>query len=315
MATKRVLVTGGSGFLGRPLLDALLSAGHSVRVTTRGTPLFPGAVGAVVIPDFEKGVAWKEILEGIDVVIHLAGLAHADVADASSDAFRLINVRATQELATAAKAAEVERFIFVSSVRAQVGASSPRTVYVTDEASPTDEYGCSKLAAEQAIRVAGVPFTVLRPVVVYGPNPKGNIRSLLKLALTPWPLPFWGLTSRRSMLGISNFISAVLFVLNSPAAVNETYLAADTTPWTLPEVFRTLRIAQGRRPGLFYMPPEVLRFTLMIAKRPAIWRRLGEELVVDTSKLQKLGWRPVVDTHDGLVEMLPSAARKSSRRN
>jgi hypothetical protein len=87
---------------------------------------------------------------------------------------------------------------------------------------------------------------------------------------------------------------------------DETYLAADTTLCTLPELFGTLRVAQGRRHGL-----QILRFVLLLVNRGAIWQRLGEELVVDTNKLLKFGRRPVVDKHDDLVAMLPSAAKKS----
>jgi UDP-glucose 4-epimerase len=107
-----------------------------------------------------------------------------------------------------------------------------------------------------------------------------------------------------------------LFVLNNPATINETYLVADSTPCTLPDLFRTLRAAQGRRPGLFYFPPQALRFGLMLVNRGPVWQRLGEKLVVDISKLLKLGWRPVVNTHDGLVAMvMTSATKKVLHRN
>lgn len=185
---------------------------------------------------------------------------------------------ATQNLAIAAKQAGVKRFIYISSIRAQVGVSSPSTVHEGDDAHPTDCYGRSKLAAESAVRAAGVPFTNLRPVIVYGPHPKGNFRSLVRLAATPLPLPFLGLNSRRSLLGIDNFISAVLFVLNNPSTVGETYLVGDSTPLTLPEIVTMLRKAQGRRAGLFYFPPALFRLTSLLIKCRELWARIWRRL-------------------------------------
>src|SRR5262249_43163409 len=155
----------------------------------------------------------------IDVVIHLAGVAHADLQGADLPTFDSVNWIATQSLAEASNLAGVKQFVFVSSVRAQAGPSSPTVIREDDELQPTDHYGRSELAAETAVRAAGVPFTILRRVAVYGPHPRGNVRTLLRLAMMSWPLPFQGLASRRSLLGIDNFVSAALFVLGRPDAL------------------------------------------------------------------------------------------------
>ena len=304
MTAKNVLVTGASGFLGRRLVEELVRAGHSVRAVTRGSPSFPGAVSVAFIADLSGQVDWRPILEGIDVVIHLAGVAHADLKGADLPTFDLVNWIATQNLASAAKQAGIERFVFVSSVRAQVGPSAPRVIDEDNELHPTDHYGRSKLAAESAVRAAGIPFTILRPVAVYGPHPRGNIRTLLRLAMMPWPLPFQGLTSRRSLLGIDNFVSAVVFVLGNPAAAGGTYLIADSASFTVRDIFTMLRKAQGRKPGLFYIPPILLHLALILSDRAQLWQRINGDLVVDTARLEALGWRAKVDTYEGVRAMI-----------
>lgn len=314
MTKKTVLVTGASGFLGRPLVDQLLGAGYAVRVVTRGfAPPFPDKVDVAIIPDLANAFDWKPILAGVNIVVHLAGLAHADIRETAPRTFDSINRLATQNLARATREEGIERFVFISSVRAQVGPSATTTVCEADSARPTNDYGRSKLAAESAVRAAGVPFTILRPVVVYGPHAKGNIRSLVQLSSKSLPLPFSGFRSRRSILGIDNFITAVFLVLNTPAAVGETYLVADPTALTLPEVVTMLRKAQGRGAGLFNVPPIFFRLALRLMRQRELWARLGEDLVVDTAKLQALGWRPAVDTYQGIVAMIRAEDVKNSR--
>ena len=305
MTKKTVLVTGASGFLGRPLVDRLLGAGYAVRVVTRGSaPPFPNKVDVAIIPDLANAFDWKPILAGVNIVVHLAGLAHADVRETTPRTFDSINRVATQNLVRATRDEGIERFVFISSVRAQTGSSAIATVREADSARPTNEYGRSKLAAESAVRAAGVPFTILRPVVVYGPHAKGNIQTLVQLASKPLPLPFSGFSSRRSMLGIDNFISAVLFVTNNPAAVGETYLVADSRAFTLAEIVTMLRKAQGREAGLFNIPPVLFRLALRLMNQSEVWARLGEELVVETTKLQTLGWRPANTTYEGFIAMM-----------
>ncbi len=245
MKKKTVLVTGASGFLGRPLVDRLLGAGYSVRATTHSAALFRNSVDVVVTPNLKNAIEWKPILSDVNIVIHLAGLTYPDSRGVTYEEFDTINRVATENLALAARQARIERFVFISSVRAQTGASAKHMVRETDAACPTDSYGRSKLAAEAALRASGVPFTILRPVAAYGPHPIGHMRALARVASIPVPLPFRGLAGRRSLLGIDNLISSILFLLNNPATVNETYLIADPAAFTLAEVAAMLRKARG----------------------------------------------------------------------
>ena len=293
MTTKRILVTGASGFVGRPLVTALLSAGYAVRAAARRHVVFPDLVEAVIIPDLKSPIDWAPILQGVNIVIHLAGPAHRKIPESAYSEFDQVNWIATQRLADAAKAAGIERFVYISSVRAQIGAAATQAVREQDEPRPTNPYGRSKLAAEQAIRAAGLPFTIFRPVVIYGPNPKGNIQTVVRLARSSVPLPVKNFTSRRSLLAVENLISAIIFALNKPATIGETYLVADTRPMTLGEILTMLRKMQGRSMSAIYIPQSIVRLLLMMCGRMDIWSRLSGNLVVDTSKLEAAGWRPL----------------------
>ena len=304
MKTKRILVTGASGFVGRPLVAALLRAGYAVRAVTRRQLSFSDSVEVAIVPDLKNPIDWNPVLRGVDIVIHLAGSAHSKIAENAYSEFDQINWIATQRLADAAKEVGIERFVYISSVRAQVGASAVQVVREQDEPSPANQYGRSKLAAEQAIRAAGVPFTILRPVVIYGPHPKGNMRTLVRLARSPLPLPVASFTGRRSLLAVDNLIAAIIFALNNPVTVGETYLVADSKPMTIGEILTMLRKSQGRSLTTINVPQVIIRLLLMMCGRTDLWSRLSGNMVVDTSKLESVGWRPAVDTYTGLLEMI-----------
>ena len=302
MNSKRVLVTGATGFVGRPLMSALLRAGYAVRAVTRREESFPHPVETAFVPDFKNHIDWQPILQGVDIIVHLAGLAHANISEITYSEFDQVNWFATQRLAEAARQAGIERFVYISSVRAQTGASAVEIVREENEARPTNQYGRSKLVGEQAVRASGVPFTIFRPVVIYGPNPKGHMRTAVKFARSYWPLPAFG--NRRSLLAVDNLISAIIFALENPKTAGETYLIADPVPMTMTEIFRILREIQGRSLFSVKVPMAVMRFSLWICGRSDLWSRFNGDLVVDTSKLEAAGWRPATDTFGGLRQMM-----------
>jgi UDP-glucose 4-epimerase len=300
---KRVLVTGASGFVGQPLVSALARDGYEVRATYRRPASAPPNVDARIIGDLGGPVDTPALLAGIDAVVHLAGIAHIGPGIPEADYHR-VNCGATAALVKASKSAGVKHFIFMSSIRAQCGPSATGVLTETSSAEPSDAYGRSKLAAETAVRDSGVPYTILRPVLIYGPNVKGNLRTLMRLAATPVPLPFAALSGRRSMVGIDNLIGAVRHSLTTPACANETFIVADPNALTLPQIIATWRTAAGRPVGLFRAPPQLMKTAFRAIGRHDLWERIDGNLEASAERLTATGWRPAVDTAAGLDAMI-----------
>jgi UDP-glucose 4-epimerase len=301
--TGRVLVTGASGFIGRALVADLAAAGHPVRAAMRQpADVFARQVEVVAVSDLTRPVEWRALLKGIETVVHLAGVAHAG-PEVAEETYDRVNRLATAELAAAARSMGIRRLVFTSSIRAQSGPVASHPLDETDPPRPTDAYGRSKLAAEEALRASDVPFTILRPVLIYGSGVKGNLARLIRLARTPWPLPFGLFSNRRSLLARQNLIGAIHFLLENAATVNQTYVVADPEPITLAEIIAALRAGQDRAPGLLPVPPAPVALAFKAAGRADTWQRLGGELRVNPAKLIQAGWRPSVETRDGLAAM------------
>ncbi len=309
---SHVLVTGASGFIGRAVVAAFAAEGNKVRAAVRSAPHPPFAKGveAVLHQDLTDSIDWQPLLAGIDVVIHLAGIAHIG-RGVAPQAYDRVNRLATEQAAHAAASAGVSRFVLVSSIRAQSGASAGHVLTESDLARPSDPYGRSKLAAEEAVRLSGVAFTILRPVLLYGPGAKGNFSTLLHIAKTFWPLPLRQFQNRRSLLGIDNFVAALTFILGAPNTIGETYIVADPgrAP-SLSEVVATLRQTQNLPPRLFSMPTGTLAVPLRLLGRGELWQRIGGDLQVDCAKLLAAGWRPRHDTATGLKALVRNGARE-----
>lgn len=301
----RVLVTGASGFVGRGLTRILSRAGYHVRAAARDRAKIPVAefVEAVEMPDLSRPVDWRPMLMDVDAVVHLAGLAHVsrDIPDAQYDR---INRLATKELALhASLAPNIRRLVFVSSIRAQTGPSADHVLTEDDVPSPTDAYGRSKLAAEAFVRGYGVPYTILRPVVIYGKGARANVAKLARIASLPLPLPFGAFNKKRSVLALENMLSAIRFVLEHPATAGQTYLVADPLPVSLAEMIATLREARGRSPKLVSVPQNWVGATLRGLGKADAWERIGNSLVADVAKLREAGWMPPTDTRGALARM------------
>jgi nucleoside-diphosphate-sugar epimerase len=286
----RILVTGSDGFIGRHLVPHLAQLGYHVVAAARGkaTVEGPNMVG-VRLPDLSQPFDWSPLLQQCDVVVHLAGIAHKFAVD---DLYDRINHKATAELALDASRCGVKHLILISSIAAQSGSFSSHELNENDPPKPNNAYGRSKLAAEEAVRRAGVPFTILRPVVIYGAGEKGNFAIIHQISRWPIPLPFGALTAQRSVLSIENFNSAIEEVLTNPQARGETFIVSDPMAVTVADLIRNYRASLRRSSWLLPVPQKWLEVLLRAAGQGAMWERLGCPLVASPAKIMSIGWKP-----------------------
>lgn len=301
--SKRILITGASGFVGRALLNA--TTAYSVLALGRTapdnrTPFFPAPLNATA--------DYNGALQGIEVVIHAAARVHVmqeQVADPLA-AYREINVAATLNLARQAAAAGVKRFIFISSIKVNGESTAAGQAFTaSDQAAPQDAYGQSKAEAEQLLQQlaaeTAMELVIIRPPLVYGPGVKANFASLMRLAAKGLPLPFGAVHNARSMVAIDNLVSLIVCCIEHPAAANQVFLVSDDQDVSLTELLRLMAAAAGKRSLLLPIPVSWFVLAGKLVKKQAMIDRLCGNLQLDISHTkQTLGWTPVVSVKQGI---------------
>jgi nucleoside-diphosphate-sugar epimerase len=297
-----IALTGATGFIGQHLLRELPKRGYRLRVLLRRPSIVPMESASAVVGDLARPQNMTAALADVDAVIHSAGLAHA-MSGLPEDDYRVLNTEATIALARAAQRAGAKRFIFLSSIRAQCGATAEHVLTEELAPEPTEAYGRSKLAAERGLANLALDWVALRLVLVYGPGMKGNMAELLRFARAPYPLPLGGLDGRRSLLSLDNLVAAIDTVLAAPGPLRRPLIVADREALTIPEMIAAVRRGLGRRPGLIPVPPAALKAALRAAGRMEVYDRLAGSLVADPAALLRLDWKPPVATADALAAL------------
>jgi nucleoside-diphosphate-sugar epimerase len=300
-------LTGATGFIGQHLLRELPKGGHRLRVLLRRPATAPLNAASAVIGDLARPMNMSAALEGVDAVIHSAGLAHA-MSGVPEDDYRVLNTEATIGLARAAGRAGARRFVFLSSIRAQCGPSADAVLTETMEPHPTDAYGRSKLAAERGLAELDIDWVALRAVLVYGPGVKGNMAQLMRLARSPLPLPVGSLRGRRSLIALDSLTAAIETVLTAPAPLRRAVIAADPQPLTIAQMIAAMRQGLGRRAGVFPLPSRLVELMLKAAGRDDDYQRLSGSLVADPAALMRLGWTPAMTPDAGLARLMQTNA-------
>jgi nucleoside-diphosphate-sugar epimerase len=300
-----IALTGATGFIGRHLLKDLSRRGYRLRVLLRRPTVLPAACTSAVIGDLRQPQNMAAALEGVDAVIHSAGLAHA-MSGLPEDDYRSLNVDATVMLARAAQRAGVKRFVFLSSIAAQSGPDAAVTLTEEREPQPIEPYGRSKLAAEQGLAQLDLDWVALRLVLVYGLGVKGNMARLMQLARSPLPLPLGRLDARRSILSLDSLANAVATVLGATGPLRRPLIVADPEPLTVAEMLAAMRRGLGRRPGLVPVPLTLLEAACRAVGREHEYRRLAGTLVASPAAIARLGWVSAVSPREGLAALMRS---------
>ena len=228
---KAVLVTGGTGFIGRHLVRALLKQGASVAVLSRHVPVAGVPGYGVIAGDLTRPATLEGLCRGMDSVFHLGGFAHAlDQPDDRSEAENWqVTVEGTKAIIEQLLKAGVKRFVFFSSVKA-MGEGGETRLSETTECRPVTSYGRAKREAEKIVLDAGrqgLSSTILRLPMVYGPGCKGNLpRMIQAIARRRFP-PLPETANRRSMVDVRDVVQAALLAVTSPIAAGKVYIVTD----------------------------------------------------------------------------------------
>jgi nucleoside-diphosphate-sugar epimerase len=283
-----VALTGGTGFVGSHVADALLAAGFRVRALVRrpdDVAWLKGTGVAFVKGDVRDAETLPALVEGAAAIVHAAGKTSAR----DEAGYMAANAAGTENVAAAVRAhAPGAHVVLISSLAAAGPSRDGEPVKATDAPRPVSSYGRSKLAGEEALRRAGVPFTILRPCAVYGPR-ETAIRDLFVAASRGVVPVLAGGRPRIQMVYGPDVAAAVLGALDRGPR-DETFFVAH------PEVLDYCRIA-GTLSGL----PSRRPFRLPV---PAAMIRVAGHIV---GAVSALGKGPPVFNAEKAEEMLQSA--------
>ena len=284
-----LLITGGTGFIGRALILAL--GDQSFHLATRA-----------------DASEWAPALVGVTTVVHLAARVHVmrDTAADPLTAFRSVNVDGTLNLARQASNCGVKRFVYISSVKVN-GENTVAGLAFTeaDPPDPQDAYGQSKYEAEQGLRQiaadTGMEVVIIRPPLVYGPGVKANFAALMRAVKNSLPLPLGAIHNQRSLVALDNLVDFIVTCITHPKAANQTFLISDGQDLSTTELVRGMAHAAGVSAHLLPVPVWALEFAGRLFGKADALQRLTGNLQIDSSKARNLlGWKPKISVQEGL---------------
>jgi uncharacterized protein YbjT (DUF2867 family) len=234
-----ILVTGGTGFVGSHLIRKMRQEGIPVRAVVRKPEKAQALrdLGVEVVPgDVSDKASLEKAVPGVERVVHLVGI----IQEAPGATFQGVHVDGTRNLMEAARKAGVRHVLFQSALGTRANATS--------------HYHRTKWEAEELVRNSGIPSTVLRPSLIYGPGDQFTIRLSDMIRLSP-VLPIIGSgRSKVQPIFIDDVVSCILKAVTSDAYLNELYEIGGPEQLTYEEVTRAIAAALGVSRPAVHLP-------------------------------------------------------------
>jgi nucleoside-diphosphate-sugar epimerase len=320
----KALVTGATGFVGGHLVEALLRAGSEVTALTRSpakAALLDRLGVRQVRGDLEDRSALSQAVQGQNVVFHVAGL----IAARDEAEFLRANRGGTANLLEALRAewqgrraAAPPRVVHVSSMAA-AGPSEPgRPLTGAERPAPVSSYGRSKLAGEEILRASDLPWTIVRPPMVYGPRDTEVLKvfRLARLGVVP---VFGPGTQELSAIYAADLAAALIAAGTSDTAIGQTYYACHAEVFSSTQfveaVGQALEPARRRPVRTIPLPRWLAGGALSITEATA--RLTGRATILTPDKaneffqpawaadpgplMRDTGWKPASDLAAGLT--------------
>lgn len=285
-----IMLTGGSGFIGQ-----CFSKQYSVkRYVTRNEGKRVN-LNDFMVPCFGSSTKWDGAFDEIDVVVHLAGLAHSGT-HVTSD-YKEVNIDGTLRLARSAAKAGVKRFVFVSSIGVNGLSTLDAPFSLESKPNPHSAYAESKYEAELELKKialkTGLEVVIVRPTLVYGAEAPGKFGILTRLVDKLPCLPFGLVNNRRSFISVQNLAHLLSTCAIHPEAAGHTFLASESDTVSIKEFTNAIAKGLGKKVYQLPVPVSLMRFAGKLLGKSTMVEQLVGNLQVDSSDLKKvLGWTP-----------------------
>lgn len=289
----KILITGSNGFIGKQLNQALESQYLILRHGRKFE--FPPVKNNYFCLDVNGKSDWREHLQGVGVIVHLAASAHNKLSGGES--IDEVNVDGALELAQQAAAAGVKRFIFISSIGVLGNKTTLPFDELTDE-SPHSEYTGSKLKAEKALlklaMETGLEVVIIRPVLVYGSEAPGNFLKLKSLVSKLPVLPFGLIDNKRSFISVGNLVGFIQLCIEHPRAKNEIFCISDGEDVSIKEFTSSIALGLSKKVVQLPIPCWVIQCAGCLLGKEELVDQLTGNLQVNINKAKTLlGWSSV----------------------
>lgn len=284
-----ILVTGGTGFVGKRVCKMLLQENQKIRLVSRNTS---SDFDDIVLADLSSDIVNKSAFDGVSTVIHLAGYTHDLRSSDNNEEYFRLNVDATKKLAKSASLCGVSSFIYLSSTKAGKSDNNNSTI---EEAEGI--YGKSKREAELAIlgiaSSSNMRVNIIRPALIYGPNVKGNLKLMINGIKQGWfpPLPYTN--NKRSMVHVDDVARCISFLNNTVTSDKQIYTLTDNQEYSSSEIYDILCQVSGKKTRKIRVP--MILFKFLSLTHPSIKYKLDKLLGNETyscSKIISSGFKP-----------------------
>jgi len=286
----RALVTGGTGFIGSHLVEALIARGFEVSVLARDPARLGWIAGRdvrVLTGDCTVPESLRGVTAGMDYVFHNAGLTRASIAEE----YYRVNAEGTRNmlLATAADAPGLRKFVYVSSQAAAGPSVKGRPRREEDPARPVTDYGRSKLAGEAYAQEFAdrLPVVIVRPAAVYGPRDR-DVYTFFKLVSRGIRTTF---ADERmvSLCYVTDLVEGMILAAKGDTGPGEAFFMAHPDPCDWDYIGETIAGFIGVRPVRLVVPVPVL--SVVAALSEAFGAVTGKPALLNRQKMAEIKQR------------------------